>query len=47
MDKTNAYVGKIKNAGTQVVKAPIQKTDAKRGSRRGSPGYRTAADSGH
>lgn len=27
----NGYVGKIKNGGTQVVKAPHQTTDAKKG----------------
>lgn len=26
----SGYAGKIKNAGTQVVKAPSQKTDAKK-----------------
>lgn len=30
MDK-RAYVGAIKNGGTQVVKAPMQTTDAKKG----------------
>ncbi len=27
----NAYAGKIKNSGTQIVKAPRQSTDAKKG----------------
>ncbi len=27
----NAYAGKIKNGGTQIVKAPRQSTDAKKG----------------
>jgi hypothetical protein len=31
MSDKSAYVGKIKNGGTQVVKAPIQTTDAKKG----------------
>jgi len=30
-EKSNAYVGKIKNGGTQVVRAPIQTTDGKKG----------------
>ena len=31
MSDKSEYVGKIKNGGTQVVKAPIQSTDAKKG----------------
>lgn len=31
MGKENGYIGKIKNAGTQVVQAPYQTTDAKKG----------------
>jgi len=27
----NGYAGKIKNSGTQVVKAPMQTSDAKKG----------------
>lgn len=30
-DKSNAYVGKIKNGGTQSVQAPNQRTDGKKG----------------
>jgi len=30
MSEKSAYAGKIKNAGTQVVKAPMQQTDAKK-----------------
>ena len=29
--KDKSYVGSIKNSGTQVVKAPVQTTDAKKG----------------
>ncbi len=31
MSDKSAYAGKIKNGGTQVVKAPMQTTDAKKG----------------
>lgn len=31
MMSENPYVGRIKNAGSQVVKAPHQTTDAKKG----------------
>ena len=31
MSEKSAYVGKIKNGGTQNVKAPNQSTDAKKG----------------
>lgn len=31
MSEKSAYVGKIKNGGTQVVQAPNQRTDAKKG----------------
>ncbi len=31
MSDKSGYHGKIKNAGTQMVKAPNQQTDAKRG----------------
>lgn len=31
MSDKSAYVGKIKNGGSQVVKAPVQSTDAKKG----------------
>ena len=31
MGDTSAYIGKIKNGGTQNVQAPNQKTDAKKG----------------
>lgn len=29
--KDNGYIGKIKNGGTQAVKAPVQHTDGKKG----------------
>lgn len=31
MGEKNGYIGKIKNSGTQVVKAPVQHTDGKKG----------------
>ena len=31
MSERSGYVGRIKNGGTQVVKAPNQQTDAKKG----------------
>ena len=31
MSDKSAYAGKIKNGGTQIVKAPQQTTDAKKG----------------
>lgn len=31
MSEKSAYIGKIKNGGTQIVKAPMQTTDAKKG----------------
>ena len=31
MSEQSAYIGKIKNGGTQVVKAPNQHTDGKKG----------------
>lgn len=31
MDNKSGYVGRIKNGGTQIVQAPIQHTDAKKG----------------
>lgn len=31
MSDKSGYVGRIKNGGTQVVKAPNQQTDAKKG----------------
>jgi len=30
MSDKSAYAGKIKNSGTQIVKAPMQQTDAKK-----------------
>jgi len=31
MAEMSGYIGRVKNGGTQVVKAPNQKTDAKKG----------------
>ena len=31
MEKRSDYIGRIKNSGTQVVQAPHQSTDAKKG----------------
>ncbi len=37
----HGYVGKIKNGGTQIVKAPHQSTDAKKGTVRTGTDLRT------
>lgn len=31
MSDKNGYIGRIKNGGTQAVKAPVQHTDGKKG----------------
>lgn len=31
MEKRSGYIGRIKNSGTQIVQAPHQSTDAKKG----------------
>lgn len=41
MSDKSAYAGKIRNSGTQVVKAPFQSTNAKKGTVRTGKDLRT------